>query len=112
MAGLTFNIVKNNTEGLTRLRRPNVTFIGGGQAGRLQNLQKLKIHVIIYIIRNGVSFMEKKKVVPRTHLELLKTIRRDWNGVNPVTKVFDDKRKRGPKHKPTTNRLVGQAAEE
>ena len=45
--------------------------------------------------------MSKKKKMPKTSLEIYQTIRRDWNGVNPVTKVFKDKTKyqRHPKHK-------------
>jgi hypothetical protein len=39
--------------------------------------------------------MPKKK----TAYEIYKKIRRDWNGVNPVTKVIPDKRRKKPKHK-------------
>lgn len=38
---------------------------------------------------------------PRSFYEMSKTVRRDWNGVNPVTKVFRDRTKytRKQKHK-------------
>ena len=35
--------------------------------------------------------MKKKK--PRSSMELLNSIRRDWGEVNPVTKVIPDKKK-------------------
>lgn len=42
---------------------------------------------------------QKKKDQPRTNLEIYRSMRRDWNGVNPVTKVIPDKRHKKPKHK-------------
>lgn len=35
----------------------------------------------------------------KTNYDIYKGIRRDWNGVNPVTKVIPDKRRKKPKHK-------------
>lgn len=39
----------------------------------------------------------------KSNLDLMKSIRRDWNGVNPLTKVIKDKTKytRKNKHKGT-----------
>ena len=31
--------------------------------------------------------------------DLAKTIRRDWNGINPVTRVVESKKYKKPKHK-------------
>lgn len=33
-----------------------------------------------------------KKIKVRTKMTLLKDMRRDWNGVNPATKYFKDKK--------------------
>jgi len=34
-----------------------------------------------------------KKIKPKTFHEVLKGIRRDWGGINPTTKVIEDKTK-------------------
>ena len=33
--------------------------------------------------------MSKKKVTPKTSYEIYQSIRRDWHGVNPVTRIQD-----------------------
>lgn len=39
--------------------------------------------------------MKKKKVQkPRTFTEVYSSVRRDWGGVKPVTRVFRDERKK------------------
>lgn len=45
--------------------------------------------------------MSKKKPRdrPRSNYEVYKSIRKDWNGLNPVTKIIPDKRDKKPKHK-------------
>lgn len=42
-----------------------------------------------------------KSPKPKTAVELYQSLRRDWNGVNPVTKIIPNKKKpkRHPKHK-------------
>ena len=44
--------------------------------------------------------MSKKngKKLPTTN-ELAQTIRRDWNGINPVTRVVESKKKKNKKEK-------------
>jgi len=34
-----------------------------------------------------------KKIKPKTFHEVLKGVRRDWGGINPATKVIEDKTK-------------------
>ena len=41
--------------------------------------------------------MAKKK--PKTPLEIYQSIRRDWNGINPVTRIIENKKKKKAKHK-------------
>jgi hypothetical protein len=41
---------------------------------------------------------KKNKKLPTTN-ELAQTIRRDWNGVNPVTRVVESKKNKPIKHK-------------
>lgn len=41
----------------------------------------------------------KHKSKSKSNYEIYKGMRRDWNGVNPVTKVIPDKRNKKPKHK-------------
>jgi hypothetical protein len=41
----------------------------------------------------------KKKKEPPTMNELAQTIRRDWNGINPVTRVIESKKNKPIKHK-------------
>lgn len=43
--------------------------------------------------------MSKKKKKLSTANELAKTIRRDWNGINPVTRVVESKKNKPIKHK-------------
>lgn len=48
--------------------------------------------------------MKKKK--PRSSIEILNSIRRDWGEINPVTKIIPDKKKqykRKPKHRNKEN---------
>lgn len=40
----------------------------------------------------------KKKKTPTAN-ELAKTIRRDWNGINPITRVVESKKNKPIKHK-------------
>ena len=42
---------------------------------------------------------KKKKITPRNSYEVNRSIRRDWGGINPVTKIIPDKRNKKPKHK-------------
>ena len=42
---------------------------------------------------------KKSKKEPRTQYEVFRAVRGTWNGVNPVTKVIPDKRRKAPKHK-------------
>ena len=42
--------------------------------------------------------MSKKKKAT-DNISLMKTIRRDWNGVNPVTRVVESKKRKPIKHK-------------
>lgn len=41
----------------------------------------------------------KKKKEEMTMNELAKTIRGSWNGVNPVTRIVESKKKKKPKYK-------------
>jgi hypothetical protein len=41
---------------------------------------------------------KKKKKVPTTN-ELAKTTRRNWNGINPVTRVVESQKNKPIKHK-------------
>ena len=43
--------------------------------------------------------MSKKKKKKPTALELAQSIRGSWNGVNPVTRIEENKKKKKPKHK-------------
>ena len=45
--------------------------------------------------------MSKKKSAtkPRSNYEVYRSIRKDWDILNPVTKVIPDKRNKKPKHK-------------
>lgn len=42
---------------------------------------------------------KKKKNSLSTTNELAQTIRRDWNGINPVTRVVESKKNKPIKHK-------------
>jgi hypothetical protein len=46
-----------------------------------------------------IKLSKKKKKKNKTYTELLGSLRGSWNGVNPVTRVIPDKRKKKPKHK-------------
>lgn len=48
-----------------------------------------------------------KKKAPKTFYEVYQSIRRDWNGVNPVTRIERDKTKytRKQKHKNRDNEI-------
>lgn len=43
--------------------------------------------------------MSKKKKKKPTALELTQSIRGSWNGVNPVTRIEENKKKKKPKYK-------------
>lgn len=47
-----------------------------------------------------------KSPKPKTAVELYQSLRRDWNGVNPITKIIPNKKKtkRHPKHKKSFER--------
>lgn len=49
----------------------------------------------------GVRKVSKQKRKPKTTVEILQGMRRDWGAVNPVTKIIPNKKKpkRHPKHK-------------
>ena len=42
---------------------------------------------------------KKKKNKSKSMIGLYQSIRRDWNGVNPVTKVMENKKRKKPKYK-------------
>ena len=42
---------------------------------------------------------KKRKHAPASAIELLKTVRGSWNGVNPVTRIQESKKHKKPKHK-------------
>lgn len=42
---------------------------------------------------------KKPKIQPRSNYEVYRSIRKDWDVINPVTKVIPDKRNKKPKHK-------------
>lgn len=35
----------------------------------------------------------------KTNVEIIRSIRKDWGAISPVTKVIPDKRRKPPKHK-------------
>ena len=41
----------------------------------------------------------KHKKIPPTALELVFTVRGNWNGINPVTRIQESKKHKKPKHK-------------
>lgn len=43
--------------------------------------------------------MSKKKNEEKSMIDLYKSIRKDWNGVNPVTRIVESKKRKKPKHK-------------
>lgn len=43
--------------------------------------------------------MSKKKNKTPTDLELWNSVRRDWNGINPVSRVVESKKNKPVKHK-------------
>lgn len=43
--------------------------------------------------------MKKKPKQNTSFVDLYQSIRREWNGINPVTKVREDKRFKKEKHK-------------
>ena len=42
---------------------------------------------------------KKRKHKPEAAVELVLTIRGNWNGVNPVTRIEESKKRKKPKHK-------------
>lgn len=45
-----------------------------------------------------MSKKRKHKKTPPTALELVLTVRGNWNGVNPVTRIEENKKRKKPKH--------------
>lgn len=43
--------------------------------------------------------MAKKKKKMPSNMELMNSVRRDWNGVNPVTRIIESKKNKPTKHK-------------
>ena len=43
--------------------------------------------------------MSKKKNEEKSMIDLYKSIRKDWNGVNPVTRIVESKKRKKPKYK-------------
>lgn len=41
---------------------------------------------------------KKNKKEDKSMLDLYQSVRRDWNGVNPVTKIVESKKKKKPKY--------------
>lgn len=41
---------------------------------------------------------KKKKSKPESMIDLYRSIRRDWNGVNPVSRIVESKKKKKPKY--------------
>ena len=48
---------------------------------------------------NRTMSKKKRKHKPETAVELVLTIRGNWNGVNPVTRIEESKKRKKPKHK-------------
>lgn len=42
---------------------------------------------------------KKKNKKEKSMIDLYQSIRRDWNGVNPVTRIVESKKKKKPKYK-------------
>ena len=42
---------------------------------------------------------KKKKNEEVTNADLFKSIRKNWNGINPVSRIVESKKKKPPKHK-------------
>ena len=45
-----------------------------------------------------MSKKKRKNKQQKSMLGLCQSIRRDWNGVNPVTKIVESKKKKKPKY--------------
>ena len=45
-----------------------------------------------------MSKKKRKNNKKKSMLDLYQSIRRDWNGVNPVTKIIENKKKKKPKY--------------
>jgi hypothetical protein len=43
--------------------------------------------------------MSKRNNKVKSNLEIIRSIRGDWDSISPVTKVIPDKRRKPPKHK-------------
>ena len=43
--------------------------------------------------------MSNKKKKKPTNLDLMRSIRKDWNGVNPVSRTVESKKNKKSKHK-------------
>jgi hypothetical protein len=46
-----------------------------------------------------MSKRKHKKGSPVSNTDLARTIRRDWNGINPVSRVVESKKRKPVKHK-------------
>lgn len=42
---------------------------------------------------------KKKSKKEKSMIDLYRSIRKDWNGVNPVTRIVESKKKKKPKYK-------------
>ena len=46
-----------------------------------------------------MSKRKHKKGLPTSGTDLARTIRRDWNGINPVSRIVESKKRKPIKHK-------------
>ena len=46
-----------------------------------------------------MSKKKKKNKKEKSVLDLYQSVRRDWNGVNPVTRIIENKKRKKPKYK-------------
>ena len=56
--------------------------------------------MLYYIRQEGKGMSKKVKTPkPREQWQVIASQRRDWENINPVTRVIPDKRNKKPKHK-------------
>ena len=46
-----------------------------------------------------MSKKKRKNKKPKSMLDLYQSVRRDWNGVNPMTRIVESKKNKKPKYK-------------
>ena len=46
-----------------------------------------------------MSKKKKKNKKEKSVLDLYQSVRRDWNGINPVTRIIENKKRKKPKYK-------------